>query len=93
VPPLRAPSVAENVRCHPEQPWKGEFSLEVHVRAAAPGLKEDDRGQVFCECPVGGAAEEIVVDGSCVPFEEDTKGVGLTVHRTPPQITIGRPPH
>ena len=47
----------------------------------------------FCERPVRRAAEEIVVDALSVPFEENTEGVGLTVHRTPPQVTIGRLPH
>jgi hypothetical protein len=93
VPPLRAASVAENVRCHPEQPRQDELPLEAHVRTAPPGLEEDDRGQVFCERPVRRAAEEIVVDAVSVPFEENTEGVGLTVHCTSPQVTIGRLPH
>jgi hypothetical protein len=28
-----------------------------------------------------------------VPFEEKTEGVGITVYRTSPQVTIGRLPH
>jgi hypothetical protein len=67
-------------------------ALEAHVRAAPPRLEEDDRSQVFCERPVRRTAEEIVVDALSMPFEEKTEGVGLTVDRTSPQVTIGRLP-
>jgi hypothetical protein len=71
--PLRAAPVAKDVRCDSEQPGQRRVVLKLHVSPASPGLEEDDRREVFCERPIRGAAEEVVVDRARVALEHDAK--------------------